>query len=377
MESVAMKGTPGGSVDTSMALPRNSHLRASRRSLSLTSLLLAVILAMLVGTCRVTSSHAATPTTRPDWLAQFLTQAPAEYARLERTAGRWEIRYVVTSTSFAPDGSRKVDRRIVNRCRTVFDDRLGGIRSDVDAISPTTQPDVAAGATNPEYSFEVERQPDGRYALDQFSGTPAAQSAAERWVNELENHRGLEAEDFDGVLLLRAVRSGEVKVTAANTIDLDGKTCVRFECQREFKSSRHPGTYPGWVVLDPSFHWAVRACEHQFPNGSGFRRVTKEYNPAVTDVAFPRRTVQEDFGRNGRLQAQEVIEFDDPRPSHATAKDFMLESFGLATPHAIPVTQERHVGLTIPIIGTVLLALVVLFAFFRRGRRRNVEPRSS
>jgi hypothetical protein len=325
--------------------------------------------------CLLAPSVAAAPASQPDWMAQFLAEAPAEYARLENTVGRWEMNYVVTDTYYALDDSGKVVRQIVNRCRTVFDDRLGGIRSEVNTISPTTRPGALVTGFNPEYEFEVDKQGDGPYVMAQFEARPATQSLEKRWFDQLQNHRAFEAEDFAGHSLLRSVQTGQVKITSVSTVDMNGHPCVRFDCERVVSSGPRPGTYPGWVIADPSFHWAVRSYEAGIPGGS-LRRVSIEYNPTLTEVAFPQRIIQDDFGRHGHLWMRSEMVFEDPKPSHAAAADFTLESFGLATPLAPPATKFRNVGVIVLITGTILVALIVAFAFDRQRRRGKVTPES-
>lgn len=316
---------------------------------------------------------AAAPASQPDWLAQFLAQAPAEYARLENTVARWEMNYVATDTYYAADGSGRVVKQIVNRVRTVFDDRLGGIRSEVSTISPTTQPSALVTCLNPEYEFEVDRQGDGPYVMAEFAARPATLSLDKRWVDQLENHRAFEAEEFAGGSLLRALQTGRVKVASVGTVTLNGKTCVRFNCERAVRSGPHPVIYPGWVVLDPSFHWAVRSYEDGVTGGN-VRRVSIEYNPVLVEVAFPKRIVQDDIGRRGHPWMRTELEFEDPKPSHAAAEDFTLASFGLAAPLSRPATKNPNRTVTVLIWGAVLVALIFLFVVYRRRTRGRVAP---
>lgn len=325
---------------------------------------------MLLGQQQMTASRAASPATQPDWLARFLSQAPGEYARLENTVGRWEIRYLVTTTYYPFDGSRRVDRRLVNGVRTVFDDGLGGIRCETSAIAPTTQPNAVVSALNPQYTFDVDKQQDGAYVITQYDEKPAAESTQIRWLEQLENYRGLAAEDFNGVSLLRSVQSGTLKISSVSTVNVNGDTCVRFECDRVFTSKRHPGTYPGWIVVDPSFHWAVRSYEQRVP-GDVVRRVSIEYNPAISAVAFPREIVQEDFGLKGQPWQQKTMEFSDPKPSHAAAADFTLESLGLERPLNKAERRSRNVVMMVLINGGCLVALIVWFVLYRRSKQRT------
>jgi hypothetical protein len=349
-----------------MTQPKDVNTPCSGRSLWCLFLLL----------CLLLPSLAAAPASQPDWRARFLAEAPAEYARLEKTVGRWEMSFVATYTCHPSDGSRTIVRQqIVNKCRTVFDDRLGGIRNEVTTISPTDKGGALVIGLNPEYAFEVDKQGNGPFVIAQFTPRSVAQTLERRWADQLQNYCALAAEDFDGTSLVRAVQSGAVTITAVSTVDLDGHRCVRFDCERVSKSGPRRGTDLEPVVVDPSCHWAVRSYERRV-RGVLQRRVSNEYNPAITEVAFPKRIEEgfpQNYKREGRLWMQETMEFEDPKPSHAVASEFRLESVGLATPHAAthatPVVSKRKIGTLLLIIGgAIVVTLMVAFAFYRRWR---------
>jgi len=330
----------------------------------------AIIGSLLAGLLVENVSRAAQSPAQADWQARFLAEAPAEYARLEATVGRLEMRYVCEYSYYPADGSRRITRKISNQVRTVFDDRLGGARSESSTLGSVARPGVTVDACNPQYTFEVDSQRDNPFVISQYAAKPSGEDERALWAKQLENYRGLTAEDFDGTSLLQLLKSGEITLKSSTVVGLNGKTKVRFDCDRVFKAGPKPGTYAGWVIVDPSFHWAVQSYEQHNPAG-GMRRETIEYNPSISDVAFPKRIVEEDFGWYERPALQMVINFDDPQPSQAVAKDFTLESFGLEPPAGPAQQKRRNVALMILINGGLLLALVLLFVLYRRRKPKH------
>jgi hypothetical protein len=125
---------------------------------------------------------------------------------------------------------------------------------------------------------------------------------------------------------------------------------VRFDFERVFAGSHKP--YPCWAILDPAFHWAVRSYEQHFV--SGMRIASTEYNPEVADVAFPKRIVEQELGFRRELQTKLVAVYQNPQPSHAVAREFTLEDFGLQPPKSgiqplADVTLSGQSGTTKPI----------------------------
>lgn len=300
----------------------------------------------------------------PDWRAQFLAQAPAEYARLEATVSRWEMRYAVNDTSYARD-SRRVSRESFSQCRTVFDDRLGGIRSESQVVGV---PGMVVIGVNPQYRFEADSEKGQPFVISWYKD---AQQENRAWTEKMREYRGLVAEDLDGSSLLGLMENGALKIKTVSNVDVGGRQCIRIDCDQIWNSARtnRISLYPGVVVIDPSFHWAVRSYE-QDNGGGGRRRASIEYNPTITEVAFPKRIVQEDVVGHDRVSLRMVMDFEDPRPSHAVAKDFTLESVGLERPLSKVERRNRNIVLMMLINGGCLFGLVVWFMRRRRAKQR-------
>ncbi|HEY2584881.1 MAG TPA: hypothetical protein VGI81_03835 [Tepidisphaeraceae bacterium] len=331
-----MKAIRGGSVVTVMTQPNRADVPPA---LARSPLYLALLM------CLLSPCFGAASATQPDdWRAQFLAQAPAEYARLEATVSRWEMRYVYHHKDYPYDGTRRVVRQHTSRCRTIFDDRFGGIRSESSVIG-VVPPGIVIDVVNPQYRFEADREQGRPYVISNYKQT---QKGSRPWTEQLRDYRGLVAEEFGGYSLLGLIKNGGLKIKSARNVDVDGKKCIRLDFDLIWRSTRAPRTdlYPGWVVIDPSFHWAVRAYQ-KYNGGREMRRASIEYNPTITDVAFPKRIVEEDFGSNEKPGSQSVMDFEDPTPSHAVAKDFSLESFVTVTPPATASSPTRNIGVIV------------------------------
>lgn len=335
-----------------------------------------VIAAIVVLSARRASS-AQPPSPSHDWLARFMAEAPPQYENLEERVGQWNIRYKVTYFYYPGDGTRKVTREFTNGVDAIFDRALGGVRVKSYVVSGSKGPATRSGATvqgrNPEYTFMVDSQGGHPFVISGYDEVPQQQDKRKLWADQLEYYRGLTAADFDGESLLRLIQSGEVRVLSAKRIDMDGRRCVRFDTERRFDWKPESKKYQGSVTVDPSFHWAVRSYEQHFVTG-GMRTATIDYNPQVTSLAYPLRIIQDDLGPHGEPVTRMVMKFEHPQPSHATAKDFTLASFGLERPGQVARRAGHSTAVFVLVNAVVAIALVLcLIAIYRYRRSKGVR----
>jgi hypothetical protein len=280
---------------------------------------------------------------------------------------RCEMRYTVHGTSYPPPGVRQASRGYTSRFRTVFDDRFGGIRVESKVID---SPGMVVQGVNSQYFFQaLSNSPP--FVLNDYKN---AEDEKETWAEHMGDFRGVVAEQMGYQNLLRVIREDELSVKSVSWAKLDGTDGLRIsgDLNRQWGPSKLT-TF--WVVVDPSFHWAVRAYE-MYNSEGGKDTGTITYNPTITDFAYPTRIVEEGFYRQGYPASRKLIDFEDPRPSHAVANDFTLESVGLERPLSKVERRSRNIVLMMLINGGCFVALIVWFVLYRRAkqRRRTAGP---
>ena len=268
---------------------------------------------------------------------------------------RCEMRYTVHRTP----GVRQTSREYTSRFRTVFDDRFGGIRVESKVID---SPGMVVQGVNAQYSFQaLSNGPP--FVLNDYKN---AEDEKETWAEHMGDFRGLVAEQMDYQNLLRVIQEDKLSVKSVSSVKFDGTDGVRIsgDLNRQWGPSKLT-TF--WVIVDPSFHWAVRTYEIYNSQG-GKDTATIRYNPAITDYAYPKQIVEEGFYRDGALASRSTFDFEDPRPSAAVAKDFTLESVGLERPLTKVDRRNRNI-LLLTFNAIVLIGLALSFKLYRRRVR--------
>ncbi|HLL90140.1 MAG TPA: hypothetical protein VK324_12635 [Tepidisphaeraceae bacterium] len=269
----------------------------------------------------------ATPE-RVDWKSRFLAEAPAEWAKLEAMVSRWQGT-IKSDMQFAAPRQQESGRRTVRYCLN------GEIGGTLFTVTTDDGPTVVHGS-NGEYDFQLSRwRPDQKLFLSGFAPVTAGDEkrndrlASERYVVFL--NRLLVASSMPDYPMSRFIDGDLGRVKSAEPIvKAEGRTHVRIVFDQFAGVPRQPFPYPAWVVLDPGRHWAVVAFDRQ--DNLGGVRGTVEYQPDITDVAFPKKLVQETYDLTGNVVKSSVLEFNRPEPCELGPEGFHLEAFGIEVP---------------------------------------------
>ncbi len=298
--------------------------------LSCRSLLAIAVLLFMIGQQNV--SHAAQPSTEPDWKAKFLTEAPPEWKKLETAVGGWQVFDDAKFTSFLPTKNKIPAEPIDAKeppVRLLFDAQIGGAR--VDYMGDSVDAWATSYVFNNEYIFVVGKNASQRFRITKYSPINANRPEKDRWADEVDGScLALVAEDFRAFRLPKLIDNGQLSLKTATPILWRGKPLVRLDFDRMFSHSHKP--YPCWAIVDPNFHWAIISYELNF--GTGIARRTVEYQDGVADVAFPKHIIDQEFNALGIIIKQTIHDFQKPERSEATAKDFTLEAFDLERPRS-------------------------------------------
>ena len=123
-------------------------------------------------------------------------------------------------------------------------------------------------------------------------------------------------------------------------VQVEGKLRLRLDFDGRMPKTREPCAYSAWAVLDPNFHWAITAYE--FHNLAGSFKATVEYQPEITEVAFPKQIVHQDVDLAGNVDVTTTYVFSKPEPCPLVERDFMLEAYGLEPPKAARISPNRR-----------------------------------
>jgi tetratricopeptide (TPR) repeat protein len=264
------------------------------------------------------------PSTQPNWKARFLSEAPPEWKRLETAVGGWDVRDQVDI--FSRFGETKTAARLR------FDARVSVMRFESHPISSTFRfvdpRTVTIIGSNAEYDFVLDKDPNESFRITEYTPGNGDNRSANQWSDLLDTGYELVAEDLDGYRLPALIAGIGGQLKSVTSVQVDGKTMVRLDFDRLFEHSHKP--YPGWAIVDPSFHWAVKSYEVNY--GDRIDTGTVEYRAEITNVAFPRRILDQELNPLRILRHSRKFDFQMPRPSDASAREFMLEDFGLKAP---------------------------------------------
>ena len=88
---------------------------------------------------------------------------------------------------------------------------------------------------------------------------------------------------------------------------------------------------PGWVIVDPHFHWAISSYQQTLSDGSKtFTRI--EYQD-IPNIAFPKKISQDELNEAGETTGGTlVLTFERPKPCEYSDKNYKLPQFALEEP---------------------------------------------
>jgi hypothetical protein len=292
-------------------------------------------------------------------------------------------------------------REIKSRGRTYYDATIFGARHEENTYFDSAR-SVDAGYTtamisNADYYFTVENATSRPYHITDFNRFASVAERDEHWESALNLTYGRVAEDLDTWPLAKLIKGDGGKLKSASEIQSNGSILVLLTFDRVFPSSQKP--YFASATVDPAFHWAVRSYVQNFSNRVEKGEIT--YQADMPDVAFPESLTESEFDLNNVLSRTRTFTFKKPQKSNATARQFILEDFGLETPKsqihndavppflsdqtrpaasltpAVISSQEVSAGKPFSSFSSSLVALVAAFAgivcyvLFLVSRRRH------
>jgi hypothetical protein len=264
---------------------------------------------------------------RADWKARFLDHAPEEWKKLEKHIFSLEGSYTQTDTSFGGPGAR-VPRQ--KRVDYYFNSRHDGKKLVFRDVPEKGM--LAIFCSNGEYRFNVDRMAQGqglslRYCLpgpnpDRYRGSvETALTCSENLFNfPISNYVG-------SMESVTPEMSGE-------------KTFIRIRFMRKLDGV--DGLFPGSVLVDPSFHWAVVLAQQEMPWGK--QEQHNEYQE-LNGVAFPKHSIYMDFAKGVAPNTYSMantctVDFEVPKPCNLPASEFRLEAYGMK-PTTRPYTNPK------------------------------------
>jgi hypothetical protein len=297
-----------------------------------------------------------------DWKGRVRAEIPKEYSRLREAVGGWQGSYT-QSIWTSPSPSRastqtKRPKEVTLKTDYFYSAAIGGMKL-ITRDASDGEEDVLAG--NHEYDFSLQKGASSQTLhITKYAPTPTHRIDDNRWLLSAYNVCAMSLSD------LIAGKAGQLK--SATPMDLDGRPQVRLDFDRKFTDTEK--LWPGWVIVDPNFHWAITAYEQHYP--WGLKNGTLEYTQQDKQFALPKRMIEHDIDGAGRTARTYTIVFTAPEPCRAVAVDFTLQAFGLEPPHLARETGGGKVSKFALFNVGLLVVLGMWFSYlFYRGRRRT------
>jgi len=290
----------------------------------------ALSLAMFVLGPRDHLAYANENSNDANWKSRFLTESPTEWSRIEGVIGHLQGTSSKSHVYFATKDHSKPPAPWTHRVSFFFNSQVDGVK-----IVASLVPDNGSQAvycSNLAYDFELLNSAVGQKPyLSDFVPVSANNRHAEELIkgrNESLLFSVYVAETLCSAKMRDLINgpSGWLKSLAA--VEVNGKQYVRLSFDRQFSYTHK--LYPCWAIVDPHFHWAITQYEQQ--DEAIIFRATVEYQPEITDIAFPKRIVEEELDLVGDKIGTSTMDFSKPQRCYATAQDFTLQAFGLEPP---------------------------------------------
>lgn len=295
-------------------------------------------------------------------LKRFAVEALPAWAHVEQDLDGWEGSY--TSRDTFQHG---------HEIHTTHSQRHFCLRGPLKKFESERVPATGARTVyclNGSYAFKLLKNPSDRSLwVEKYDDTPSRESLKE---SVAANQRRIEAAlAVPGDYLPTVIKSQLYRVLEAAPIRYHGRDMVRIDFSRppehaQTGDSRVMVDVGGWAILDPSAGWIVYEA-HQIRQW-GESRLTNEFQ-FIGGVPFPRKILDEDADKDGKVfQSSELI-FDAPHRCQAPEADFRLASYGLPEMrNANQLSRFSNARLFLIVNGIVVLGLAGV-VFLRRRRK--------
>ena len=301
-------------------------------------------------------------------LKRFEKEALPAWAHVEQGLDGWEGNY--TSRDTFQHG---------HESRTTHSQRHFCLRGPLKKFESERVPATGAKTVfcfNGSYGFKLSRNPADRSLwVEKYDDTPARE-----WLRESVAvcQRRIEAAlAVPGDFLPTVIENGSYRILKAASIRYRDRDMVRIDFSRppehaQTGDSRVMVDVGGWAILDPSADWIVYEA-HQTRQW-GESRLTNEFQ-FIGGVPFPRKILDEDVDKDGKVfQSTELI-FDAPHRCEAPEADFRLANYGLPEMrNANELSRFSNARLWLIVNGIVVLGLACAVCL-RRRRKLSANAR--
>jgi hypothetical protein len=312
----------------------------------------------------------SSPQAKPDLRARFLQEAAPEWTKLEAMVQCSQGTFTDHSLSYLPTSKGTRPREFRNTVKYYFN-RTRGVAKYVSLGSP----DDGTGTVvsyHGDYLFDLQivKQDKGlRRYVNSFE--PASLVGRDDWLDNSLGDLLLIAKCPAGLDLHRLVDGQRGAIVSIAPVEVNGKAAAKVEYNRIFPRSTK--VYPGSLILDPAFHWAVMSYEQTYGWGKLTGRV--EYQRQINDLAFPSKIFEREVNQKGQVLSDDRYDFAPPEASRTQLADYSLESYGLKPPAQntyLPVGILYGVLISfIFVLSIAVIWLVVVLTMSRQKARRS------